>query len=146
MEIATSLGQVALTENQILNWKPLGVWKRFSYISGEVLGVSDIEPSQSDIAELRADLVALPDVPPFPPFDLIAFQGLLSDAAVKNKFFMDDPIPEFAPINTYAMNGDFAGLKGYLNWRIGKGKITQEDFSVINETLKDNWGIDLNNF
>lgn len=144
MEIVTNIGNVALTNNQILNWTPLGIWKRFSYINGEVLGVSDTEPQQGDIDTLKTQLASLPDVPPPPPFDLIAFQGYLSDAAVKNQFSMDDPIPEFAPINTYATNLDWAGLKNYLLWRMSKGKIVQSDFDVVNNILKENWKIDLN--
>lgn len=60
----TNLGKIALTENQILNWKPSGIWEMFSYINGEVIAVSKIEPTQEQIISLKSELQALPDMEP----------------------------------------------------------------------------------
>jgi len=62
--ITTNIGKIALTEKQVRNWIPSGVWKRFSYIEGEVIGVSEKAPQQSDIDSLIANLSALPDQEP----------------------------------------------------------------------------------
>jgi len=64
MEFVTNIGTIALTDNQIRNWAPAAPWVRFSYIGGEVLGVSEITPLQADIDALKASLAALPDTTP----------------------------------------------------------------------------------
>lgn len=58
-----SLGTMHLTDNQILNWVPSGIWIRFHYIEKEVIAVSTIDPKPLDIDALRSELQDLPDTP-----------------------------------------------------------------------------------
>lgn len=62
--ISTNIGQFSLTDKQVRNFIPSGIWKRFSYINGEVIGVSDVQPIQTDIDFLISLLAALPDQEP----------------------------------------------------------------------------------
>ena len=62
--ITTNIGAISLTNNQILNYVPEGIWERFSYIGGEVIGVTETQPTQADIDALKAQLAALPDITP----------------------------------------------------------------------------------
>jgi hypothetical protein len=78
-------------------------------------------------------------------FDLIKFQSDLSKAAVANKFTMDDPVVEFAPLNTFATNSDFLGMKQYLGWRISKGKAQAADYAAVN-TITQLQNINLEDF
>lgn len=78
-------------------------------------------------------------------FDLVQFQGDLAAAAVAGQFTMSDPIIEFAPLNTYATNLDFEGMKSYILWRIATGKAQASDYGVVNAITKLQ-NIDLDTF
>lgn len=62
--ITTEIGAISLTENQILNWVQSGIWKRFSYINGQVFAVSESQPSKTEIDSFAAQLSVLPDTDP----------------------------------------------------------------------------------
>jgi hypothetical protein len=134
----TDLGAIVLTNNQILNWKPLitGIWTWLGYQEGHVMAQSDTAPQPSDITALQTALAALPDTPQPKPFDVIQFQTDLANAAVSGQFTgMADPVIEFAPLNTYATNDDFTGMSGYLQWRLALGKIQQGDIDALKAIL-----------
>ena len=63
-DVVTDVGQVPLTENQLLNYAPFGIWKNFSYVEGEVLAVSSETPSEADISAFTKSLRELSDVTP----------------------------------------------------------------------------------
>jgi len=149
MEIVTKIAAVPLTNNQILNWAPHGVWKRFSYVAGEVVGISDAQPSSADVDALKAALAALPDTVPL----------AVIISRFNSKIFFGRLIQEFSAERWFALSKlgigwtmqqlvdypNFAGLKAYANGLLMDGTIQEADALIINACLLEQ-GIDLNNF
>ena len=137
MEIVTNIGQVSLTDNQILNYVPQGIWKRFSYIGGEVIGVSDIQPQQSDIDSLKEQLAALPDTIPqivyINGFNVSLFQSdLFSILPSLSNFNLR---LEFGALNTFATNKDFSGMSQYLGMLQNAGVATSDDVTAVKDLV-----------
>jgi hypothetical protein len=131
--ISTNIGAVTLTENQLLNYSPEGVWERFSYVGGEVIGVSETAPEQSDIDALKAQLALLPDTIPQRVyrnnFNLVSFQ---TDLANLLPTLSDINLRwEFAALNTYATNKDFEGMAGYMDMLVNGGVAVQADDDAV---------------
>lgn len=62
--ITTNIGKITLTENQILNYEPSGVFTGFSYVDEDVTAMSEVTPSQQDIDNFKSVLNGLPDTIP----------------------------------------------------------------------------------
>jgi hypothetical protein len=136
--MVTDIGAIALTDNQRSNWKGLitGIWTWLGYQEGHVTAQSENMPQPSDITALQTALAALPDTPQPKPFSVIQFQTDLATAAISGQFTgMADPVIEFAPLNTYAVNNDFIGMSQYLQWRLALGKVIQADIDVLKALL-----------
>lgn len=144
MEIVTNVGSLSLTENQILNWAPSGIWLRFSYISGRVIAVSSSEPSRAEIEALRLALSSLPDT--FPLSKRIEAFNPESAIGREAQVFAVDRLIALAPYS-YTLNEllrwkNFDGLKAFLAGLIDAGLALKSDRDLFNQILKDQ-GIDL---
>jgi len=156
-EVTTNVGQVQITENQMLNYAPSGVWKRFSYVDGVVYGVSEGQPSQNDIDALISQLSTLPDTVP----QSVILSRFDSERAIgrEAQVFSAIDMVRFAPIG-YNINElirfknfwggvtegnvPYVGLKQFCQAAIasGTGMFTQNDYDRLNGILKEQ-GIDL---
>ena len=135
--ISTNIGAVTLTDNQIKNWVPQGVWERFSFIGGEVIGVSETEPTQNDIDSFKVQLASLPDTEVHDwvkEFSVEVFQsGLFSILGSLSNINLR---LEFGALNTFATNKDFTGIKQYLGFLITNSIATTGDYDAVNEVTK----------
>jgi hypothetical protein len=144
-----------LTENQIQNWTPFGIWKRFSYINGEVIGISETKPDAADILLFKQKLSELADTIPaevvvskFNPelaiareakvFVLEEFLRLMPFAYVINEMI------RFRNFWGSMEDGNsYPGLKQIGRGLVKAGQILQSDYDKLAGILAEQ-GIDLN--
>ena len=152
--ILTDIGQITLTENQILNWSASLPWIRFTYINGAVTAVSETQPSQAQIDQLKADLAALPNVVPenvvirnFNPELCISREAqVFNPSDLKRLMPVSYTINELIRFKNFwggVINGvPYAGLKQILQSLIDGVSFFQSDYDKLNCILKEQ-GIDL---
>lgn len=139
-EVVTDCGQVTLTNNQILNYSPSGIWKRFSYVNGEVLGVSDAQPSQGDIDGLVSQLEALPDVTPesvyISNFSFKTLWGTVWAGSVSQVGSVELP-PYFPTIEAFWNYPNRSAIYPYMQALVAAGKGTSGDLALIVAAFND---------
>ena len=125
----------------VLNGKVVGV--TYSDAEGNVtppIGATAVEITEDEkaaaIAQQQADMPV--------PFNAVTFQAALFQLLVSGGLSNPNLRFEFASINAFVTNGDFAGLKQYCLWLISESIATQDDFTAINNACKSQ-GIDLEN-
>lgn len=153
-DVNTNIGKVDLTENQILNWQPNGIWTMFSYVNGEVIAVSKDKPTSLQIDEFKAELNNLPNT--LPEKQVIErFNAQIAigrEAQVFNALELMRLMPYSYTINELitfknfwggVANGNpYVGLKQVGLGLVASGQIQQSDYDKLNSILMEQ-GIDL---
>lgn len=143
-----NIGAIALTENQRLNWVKTGIWDRISYINGEVIGVSETQPQQSDIDLLISVVGALPDTVP----QSVAENGF-SSAKFKSALWLRFAQGQFsfsmrneqANLSDLSNARNFAGMKSYLAMLQAQGVATSQDVANVKAAVLEQ-GVNLENY
>lgn len=143
--ISTNIGAISLTNNQILNWSPSGIWVRFSYIGGEVIALSETQPSQNQINALIAELGALPDTVPqrilIEQFNFKTLWGTIWASALSQTGLVNLPGYQ-TTIQDMWYYPNRSAIYPYMQALIQAGKGTQGDLVIIIQAFADQ-GIDI---
>ena len=138
MDIA--LGSIDITEKQASRLSDLksDTIKGFSFWLGQkIVAVTTRALTDQEIENLKTAIQALPDEYSqeyySQAFNLVLFQSDL--AALLPTLSNPDLRWEFAALNTYATNKDFAGIAWYMNFLYAAGAATADDITAVNALL-----------
>lgn len=145
----TLIGKFQLTDNQIANISTLNVspFKGVSYKhnGGEVVAVSELEPTKDEIEALSVAISSLPE-----DIDKKVAQQRFNGDRAKRQFYetLGASIASLAPfwgvLSDMITFRNFEGIKAYADGLLSAGILKVEQYDAINEIFKSQ-NLDLDN-
>lgn len=145
----TLIGQFTLTENQVANFVTIdpSPFKGFKYQDGQIVAVSNTQPLQQDIDDLKNKIDGLSDnlsqVVLENKFDINEFLIDLENAMGES--VVDDLASHVRRFERYGQRKDFGKIKRLGERLVQKGDMTQKQFNGMSALFLSK-GIDLGNY